>query len=120
MGRAERRKLEKTKTKPAVYNMTKEQLDTVVYNSMQEQIKKAKKEATQDAIVESMSLLLALPIKVLMDYYWPKSYKKKIPEFTKHILDYYEMYENGDLSYDDLKNEVWELAGVRFEVEESK
>lgn len=118
MGRAERRRLEKTKKKPAVYNMTKEQLDTVVYNSMQDQIKKAKKEASEEAIVTSMSLLLALPMKVLIDHYWPKTYKKKIPEFVQHVLDYYETYENGDLSYEDLREELWELAGVRFEVED--
>ena len=51
---------------------------------------KEKEEITRQAINQAMLLLFVLPMEVLMDFYWKKSYAKKIPEFTNHLLDYYE------------------------------
>lgn len=42
-----------------------------------------KEQATQDAINTAMVLLLTLPLEVLMDHYWQKSYAKRIPKFTE-------------------------------------
>ena len=62
-----------------------------------------------------MILLLTLPLEVLMDHYWPKSYAKKIPEFTNHVLEYYRMYENGEIDMDKLQEDLWVYGGVRLE-----
>lgn len=71
----------------------------------------------QDGITEgvnqTMILLLTLTLEVLMDYYWKKSYYKRIPEFTKHVLEYYEMWQNGELDMDELKKDLWEYGGGR-------
>ena len=65
-----------------------------------------------------MALLFVLPMEVLMDFYWTKSYAKKIPEFTQHLLDYYAKWENGELDMDKMKEDLWEYGGVRLEITE--
>lgn len=120
MGRAERRRQEREsqKTKVATYNLTKAQLDAMVRDRIQEDIKKVKQEATDSAINTAMILLLTLPLEVLMDHYWQKSYAKRIPQFTEYVLDYYSKWQNGELDIEKLKEDLWEYGGVRLEESE--
>jgi SpoVK/Ycf46/Vps4 family AAA+-type ATPase len=117
MGRAERRRLEKNgqKEKTATYNLTKSQLDAIVREKIGDEIAQMKKDATEEAVNTAMILLLTLPLEVLMDHYWTKSYAKKIPEFTNYVLQYYEQWQNGDLDMDELKEDLWKYGGVRLE-----
>ena len=74
----------------------------------------------EDAINTAMTLLLVLPMEVLMDHYWKKTYAKKIPEFTELVLQYYERWQNGELDMDEMKKDLWEYGGVRLEEREGK
>lgn len=122
MGRAERRRAEREnqKAKIATYNLTKAQLDKLVRDQIQDELKRVKQEATDDAINTAMVLLLTLPLEVLMDHYWQKSYAKRIPKFTEQILEYYERWQNGELDMDKLKEDLWEYGGVRLEEREAE
>ena len=122
MGRAERRRLEreKSKQKTAIYNLTKEQLDKLVEDQIKDRLKVIKKQAMEDAITTAMTLLLVLPMEVLMDHYWKKTYAKKIPEFTELVLQYYECWQNGELDMDEMKKDLWEYGGVRLEEREAE
>lgn len=122
MGRAERRRLEreKLKQKTATYNLTKEQLDKLVEDQIKDRLKVVKKQAMEDAINTAMTLLLVLPMEVLMDHYWKKTYAKKIPEFTELVLQYYERWQNGELDMDEMKKDLWEYGGVRLEEREAE
>ena len=107
MTRAEmRRAARETSKKTKTYNLTEEQIQII------------KQEATTTAVNEAMILLLTLPLEVLMDHYWQKTYDKKIPEFTNYVLEYYEKWQNGELDMDKLKQDLWEFGGVRLEREE--
>lgn len=103
MGRAERRRAQKCeeKAKTATYNLTRAQLDALVREKISGELDRVKQEATNDAINQAMILLLTLPLtlplEVLMDHYWPKSYAKRIPEFTEHVLEYYEKWQNDEV-----------------------
>ena len=121
MGRAEIRRAMKNekKAKTATYNLTKAQLDAIVREKIGDEISKAKQEAADEAINTAMILLLTLPLEVLMDYYWKKTYVKRIPEFTDHVLEYYERWQNGELDLDKLKEDLWKYGGVRLEKEGS-
>lgn len=79
-----------------------------------------KKQAMEDAITTAMTLLLVLPMEVLMDHYWKKTYAKKIPEFTELVLQYYEHWQNGELDMDEMKEDLWEYGGVRLEEREAE
>jgi hypothetical protein len=115
MSRAEMRRAVKQKSKTATYNLTEEQIDILVKEKLAAYTKKIKKEAAEEAINTAMILLLTLPLEVLMDFYWKKSYAKKIPEFTEHVLDYYSRWENGELDMEKLQEDLWTYGGVKLE-----
>lgn len=116
MGRAERRRTQKLeqKEKTATYNLTKAQLDAAVRKQVGKELERIKQEATDDAVNTAMILLLTLPLEVLMDYYWTKSYAKRIPKFTERVLEYYERWQNGELDMEKLKEDLWEYGGVKI------
>ncbi len=119
MGRAEMRRAKKKekKERTVTYNFTREQLNAEVQKQIEKEMSIVKQQATEEAVNTAMILLLTLPLEVLMDYYWKKSYAKRIPEFTNHVLDYYEMWQNGSLDMDKLKEDLWEYGGVRLQEE---
>ena len=118
MCRSEKRRLEREKKKGAVtYNFTQEQLDAYIESKVRDKIEQAKKEAIEEAINNAMLLLFVLPMEVLMDWYWPKTYARKIPEFTEHLLEYYQMWQRDELDMDKMKEDLWEYGGIRLEEE---
>lgn len=116
MGRAERRRTQKLeqKEKTTTYNLTKAQLDVMVREKIGDELTRVKQEATDDAVNTAMVLLLTLPLEVLMDHYWTKSYAKRIPKFTERVLEYYERWQNGELDMEKLKEDLWEYGGVKL------
>lgn len=122
MGRAElrRQKREEFKAKTKTYNLTQAQLDSMIRQGIEKELKQVREEATSDAVNQAMILLLVLPLEVLMDHYWQKSYAKRIPKFTEYVLEYYEKWQNGELDMEELKQDLWEYGGVRFEEGEVK
>lgn len=108
----------KAKAKTATYNLTEEQIDLMVRERIGKMLEEAKQQATQEAVNTAMVLLLSLPLEVLMNHYWKKSYAKKIPEFTNYILEYYRMWQDGELDIETLKDDLWEYGGVRLEERE--
>ena len=115
MSRAEFRRDAKKKSKTATYNLTEAQLEAIVKEKVTAEFAKMEERATQDAIDTAMILMLTLPLEVLMDHYWKKSYAKKIPEFTNYVLEYYKKWENDELDMDKLREDLWHYGGVRLE-----
>lgn len=120
MSRAEirRKQRESQKVNTATYNLTKAQLDALVEQQIGDRMKQVKEQATYDAVNTAMVLLLTLPLEVLMDHYWQKSYEKKIPEFTAYVLEYYQKWQDGELDMDEMKEDLWNYAGFRLEESE--
>ena len=120
MNRQQRRAAERKEQKAKVktYNLTEAQLKAYVRQAAEKELKNNNEEVMNESINTAMILLLTLPLEVLMDHYWPKSYRKRIPEFTKYVLEYYERWQNGELDMDKLKEDLWEYGGVRLEAEE--
>ena len=108
MGRAEIRREMKNekKAKTATYNLTKAQLDAMVREQIEDELMKIRQQTMDEAVNTAMILLLTLPLEVLMDHYWSKSYAKRIPEFTNHVLEYYERWQNGELDMEKLKEDL--------------
>ena len=52
-----------------------------------DELVRMRQEAMEEAINTAMLLLLTLPLKVLMDHYWKKSYTKRMPEFINYVLE---------------------------------
>lgn len=106
---------EERKAKTATYNLTSAQLDALIEEKVKDKLAVIKEEATYDAVNTAMTLMLTLPMEVLMDHYWQKSYEKRIPEFTEHVLNYYDRWLKGELDMDEMKQDLWEYGGVRLE-----
>lgn len=121
MSRAEmrRQKRETEKSKTATYNLTQAQLEAMIDDALGKRIDDAKQAAAEKAMTQAVTMMLVLPLEVLMDHYWKKSYTKRIPEFTQYVLEYFEKWENGELDMDELKRDLWEYGGVRLETEDS-
>ena len=118
MTRAEKRRLEKIegkRDKTPTYQFTKEQIDAMIQEETEKRLSSIKQEVTDEAISTAMVLLFTLPMEVLMDHFWTKSYGQKIPKFTELLLDYYNAWENGELDMDEMKEHLWTYGGVRLE-----
>lgn len=114
MNRQQRRANERKEIKTKTYNFTEAQLQEYVKKAIEVELKNHHEEMMNDAVNTALALLLTLPLEVLMDYYWPKTYAKKIPEFTQHVLDYYAAWQNDELDMEELKKDLWEYGGVRL------
>ena len=115
MGRAEIRRAEreKKKSETAVYHLTKAQLDASIEKGVRDILAKNRAKLTEDAINKAMALTFVLPMKVLMRDY---GFTKELPDFADKLVDMYDDYLNKGLDLHKLKEEVWELGGVRIEV----
>lgn len=112
---AEMRRASKQKNKTATYNLTEEQLNAIVREKVETEMAKAEERATEKAIDTAMLLMLTLPLEVLIDHYWKKSYAKRIPEFTNYVLGYYEKWINDELDMAKLREDLWLYGGVKLE-----
>ena len=118
MTRAEKRRLMKNDIKQAktpTYQFTKGQIDAMIQTEVEKRLSDAKQEITEESIAAAMELLLVLPMEVLMDNFWQKSFAQKIPKFTELLLDYYQSWENGELDMDKMKEDLWKYGGIRLQ-----
>ena len=117
MNRAGKRRAEKEKHKreTSTYNLTKAQIDREIEKSIGKKLEEIKMESTDAAMV----LTLTIPIKVLVEYYWKDLSREELKEetsiFAERMVDYYESWQNGEIDILKLKNELWDLTGIKIE-----
>ena len=117
MNRAGKRRAEKEKRKSetSTYNLTKAQIDREIEKSIGKKLEEIKMESTDAAMV----LTLTIPIKVLVEYYWKDLSREELKEetsiFAERMVDYYESWQNGEIDILKLKNELWDLTGIKIE-----
>lgn len=106
MNRAELRRAEEEKKKQTkVYTLTQGQI-----NDMKRDIIN---EAQRRAVDQAFIIMLAIPLEVLItEEYWKKSAKKKIPKFIEDVLHIYKAYSVGDLTIEELADDLKEFGGV--------
>lgn len=117
MNRAGKRRAEKEKRKreTSTYNLTKAQIDREIEKSIGKKLEEIKMESTDAAMV----LTLTIPIKVLVEYYWKDLSREELKEetsiFAERMVDYYKSWQNGEIDILKLKNELWDLTGIKIE-----
>ena len=117
MNRAGKRRAEKEKRKreTSTYNLTKAQIDREIEKSIGKKLEEIRMESTDAAMV----LTLTIPIKVLVEYYWKDLSREELKEetsiFAERMVDYYESWQNGEIDILKLKNELWDLTGIKIE-----
>ena len=115
--RAEMRRMarEKEKDSKVRYSFTAEQIDILVKERSAKILEELQVEALEDGIGAAMVLLLTVPLVILRDDYWPKTYKKKLPEFADKIIAMLNDWENDKIDLEALREEIWNDAGIRIE-----
>lgn len=85
-----------------------------VYNLKASDIQRIKQEAAEEAVDTAITLLLAIPIKILHDQYgWGT--KKRLPEFGEKLIDEYQDFTDGKLTLKEYSELVFEYTGIKFE-----
>ena len=111
MSRAEYRRMAKAEQK--TYTVTKADLDRI----RREEYEKASKELEKNnraAVREVFKMLLAIPTNVLISDFWPKSAKKKIPEFVEGCVSLYDAWEAGAVHIEEMVAYTEELSGTKL------
>lgn len=118
MNRAERRRAEKhgEKAKTVTYNYTKEQLEAVIRAGIEAEVANIKKQTRDEAVEIALTLMLALPLEVLKNNYWEKSAEKRLPKFVDEVFSLYQSWESGEISMEDLKEDLWKYGGIKLEL----
>lgn len=110
-----RSKREQEKAQTATYNFTQAQLDALIQEKIGAKLEQSKQEIYEQTVNTTLALLLGLPMKVLIDDYWKKSYRQRIPGFVDKVLEYYDQWQDGKLDISKLNKELWDIAGIRLE-----
>lgn len=56
--------------------------------------------------------MLGIPISILAELYWPKTAKKKIPQFLDDVLSLFDSYVKGVVTEEDMLKSIKELGNV--------
>lgn len=116
MNRVQRRLANKNNPK---YSVKKSEIKSLAKKSFQEDVDRLKEEIYEEARIDFMVGALALPMMVLMDHFWTKSYAQKIPKFTEILLEYFHDWENGLLDSEKMEEKLWEYGGIKLLRDES-
>lgn len=79
--------------------------------------KKRAKELEKAATEKAFLYMLAIPLNVLVNDYWEKSAKKRIPKFIEDVISLYEAVQQGVVSDEQLAELLYEYSGVKIEAE---
>lgn len=72
---------------------------------------KVEKEATERAFL----YMLAIPLNVLANDYWPKTAKRRTHKYIKDVLNLYAAVQDGIVSEQELADFLEEMAGIKIE-----
>jgi hypothetical protein len=81
-------------------------------------INQHKEAIAEEAVEQALTLLLGIPCKVMKEKYgWGK---KRITSLCEYILEYYNDFQNGEISIDEYRKSVWEDVGIGFTVKDGE
>lgn len=87
---------------------------------MKELARKEAEKMESEAIEKAFLYMLAIPLNVLVNDYWEKSAKKRMPKFIDDVISLYESVQNGNVTNEELIDLVKEYAGVELKFEWDK
>lgn len=74
--------------------------------------------AEREAVkIEMMNVMFGIPVMVLKEHYWKKSYGNadKLPSFVHLMVKYYERWNDNEITMSELKDILWKDAGIQFD-----
>lgn len=109
--------MKENKKKTATFLMTKEELNRMIKQEHEKAYIKAKEEFLQrnDEIAEKiLKMMIVIPTNVLINDYWEKTARKKIPKFVDDCLSLYESLSKGIVDMRELQALTEEYAHIKL------
>lgn len=114
MSRADYRRLQKEQNKkPKTYVMT----DAEIKKLRAQEFDRAKKllmERNDELTEEIWRMMLVIPTNVLIADFWPKTAKKRIPEFLESCMSLFEAWEQGAVDMDQMQKYTEEYGKIKL------
>lgn len=114
MTRAEiRRKEREKKKKKTTFVMTYEELEKI----RKQEYEKAKKEyekKNEEIAKTILKMMIVVPTNVLINDYWEKTARKRIPKFVEDCLSLYDSLSKGAVKMQELQDLTEEYAKIRL------
>lgn len=110
MNRAERRRAGRAEEKTAIYNLTADDLN----NIRKQEIDNTIKMLSNRVAVDTMKMMLVIPVNVLVSDYWQKTAKTRIPKFVEDCMSLYKAWETGMVDMEDMQKLAEEYAGIKL------
>ena len=90
----------------------------MVDEAVERELAKEREEIERKAEDRATAIMFTLPMEVLIDHFWPKSYTKQIPKFANLLTEYYEKLSNGELDLLEMIDDLWKYAGIKLVTED--
>lgn len=123
MTRAELRRAQKeSKSATKTYNMTATQLQALEKRMYDEAYKRAREDILShiDRLGDEMfKMMLVIPTNLLIEDYWKKSAKKRIPKFVEDCLSLYDAWICGVVDMDQMVKLTEEYSGIKLVEEDT-
>ena len=112
MNRAERRRQAKAeKRENATYNVSRGQIRKIA----EEQLTEAYDDGFRNGMNKALTLMWCLPLMVLRDHFWQKTFKRQAKKFCEELFDLYSRWQDGELDILDIQEDLWEYGGIKLQ-----
>lgn len=114
MTRAEIRRKEREKKKnKATFVMTYEELEKIRKQEYEKATKEYEKK-NEEIAKTILKMMIVVPTNVLINDYWEKTARKRIPKFVEDCLSLYDSLSKGTVKMQELQDLTEEYAKIRL------
>ena len=114
MSRAEiRRARREENKKKATFVMTEEEI-MKIRKQEYDRARKMIHEKSDQIAEDILKMMIVIPTNVLINDYWQKTAKKRIPQFVEDCLSLYKSWVEGNVSMEEMQNLTEEYAGIKL------
>lgn len=114
MSRAEiRREQREQKKKKATFIMTEEEI-MKIRKQEYDRARKTIHEKSDQIAEDILKMMIVIPTNVLINDYWQKTAKKRIPQFVDDCMSLYQSWSEGTVSMEEMQKLTEEYAGIKL------
>ena len=114
MSRAEiRRARREENKKKATFVMTEEEI-MKIRKQEYDRARKTIHEKSDQIAEDILKMMIVIPTNVLINDYWQKTAKKRIPQFVDDCMSLYQSWSEGTISMEELQKRTEEYSGIKL------
>lgn len=114
MSRAEiRREQREQKKKKATFIMTEEEI-MKIRKQEYDRARKTIHEKSDQIAEDILKMMIVIPTNVLINDYWQKTAKKRIPQFVDDCMSLYQSWSEGTVSMEEMQKLTEEYSGIKL------